>query len=75
MFYRHKDLQEGYVHQCADAHKYNKQHLQEIARVQKHDVHTHILIGTQIIPIKYCPYCGVELASDTETQEFLNIKL
>ena len=75
MFYRHNDLSEGYVHQCSDAYKYNKEHLQEIARVQKHDMHTHMIIDKKIIYIKHCPYCGVELEKDQTTNEFLNLKL
>ena len=75
MFYRHTDLQESYVHQCADAHKYNNNHLQEIARIQKHDAHTYFVIDNKIIHIKYCPYCGVDLATDETTQEFLKLKL
>lgn len=75
MFYRHEDLQEGYVHQCADAYRYNKEHLKEIARVQKHDASTFMRVGKEIIPIDYCPYCGVKLSEDEETSEFLKLKL
>lgn len=75
MFYRHKDLQEGFVHQCSDAHKYNKEHKKEIARIRKHDTSIFLVVGLHLNRIKYCPYCGVELAKDEETQEFLNLKL
>lgn len=75
MFYRHKDLQEGYVHQCSDANKYIIEHRREMAKVQKHDCSTFLRLENGIVRIKFCPYCGVELANDTETQKFLNIKL
>ena len=76
MFYRHKDLQEGFVHQCADAYKYNLERRKEIAKIKKHDCITCLKIDNiNYLFIKFCPYCGVELAKDEETQEFLNIKL
>ena len=75
MMYRHEDLADGtYVHQCKDAYKYNKQHLKKIARVQRHDFNTYMLINKEIIHIKYCPYCGVKLEDD-EIGGFLDLKL
>lgn len=75
MFYRHQDLQEGFVHQCADSHKYNMQHRQEIARVQKHDTKHFLRLDNQIIDIAFCPYCGAKLSDEETTNEFLKLKL
>jgi hypothetical protein len=34
------------------------------AKIFLHDIHPYILIGKEIIDIKYCPFCGIN--PDTE---------
>ncbi len=85
MMYRHNDFMETVVHQCADADKYTTEHRRKIAMVRRHDVSTFIDVVTgcklngqktyKTIHIKYCPFCGCNLAADEETGKTLNLKL
>lgn len=85
MMYRHNDFMETEVHQCANADKYTTEHKQEIAMVRRHDMSTFIdvLAGCKLngektyktIHIKYCPFCGCDLAADESTGKALNLKL
>ena len=68
MLVRNKDSQEGYVHLCADSHRYTKKALKERLPIYLHDIKAYTLIetknGCELIDIKYCPYCGVEIETD-----------
>ena len=85
MMYRHINFEESYVHQCADADRYTTEHKREMAQLRRHDCHTFMVIPAsvklngdtnyKIIPVKYCPYCGVDLEKDETTEKFLKLKL
>lgn len=88
MLYRHNNFEETLVHQCADAHKYVKSHLQEMANVRVHDFSAYLsvpvkdykqdgypVVAHETVPIKCCPYCGVVLEEDEKTGKTLDLKL
>ena len=68
MLIRDKDSAEGYIHLCADRHKYTKKALAERLQIKLHDITAYTLIegknGVDMVRIKYCPYCGVEIEKD-----------
>lgn len=64
MLYRFEDFQEGYIHICDDAHKYNRKYLAERPRVAVHDISAHMIINNKLINIDYCPYCGAKLENE-----------
>lgn len=68
MLRRDKDSQEGYIHICNDSQKYTKTALKQRLPIYLHDVKAYTLIegkdGYNLIDIKYCPYCGVEIEND-----------
>jgi len=83
MLYRHKQFEETLVHQCADANKYIKSRRQEMANVRVHDISAYLVVQIKegytnavgTVPIKYCPFCGVELEKDEQTGEYLDLEL
>lgn len=73
MLIRDKDSAEGYIHLCADRHKYTKKALAERLQIKLHDIAAYTLIegknGVDMVRIKYCPYCGVEIEKDEYEKE------
>lgn len=73
MLIRDKDSAEGYIHLCADRHKYTKNALAERLQIKLHDITAYTLIegknGVDMVRIKYCPYCGVEIEKDEYEKE------
>lgn len=73
MLIRDKDSAEGYIHICADRHKYTKKALAERLQIKLHDIAAYTLIegknGVDMVRIKYCPYCGVEIEKDEYEKE------
>lgn len=73
MLIRDKDSAEGYIHLCADRHKYTKKALAERLQIKLHDITAYTLIegknGVDMVRIKYCPYCGVEIEKDEYEKE------
>lgn len=68
MLVRDKDSAEGYKHICNDSYKYTKQALKGRLPIFLHDITAYTLIegknGYELISIKHCPYCGVEIEAD-----------
>lgn len=68
MLIRDKDSAEGYIHLCADSHKYTKEALEERMKIYLHDMTAYTLIegknGVEMVRIKYCPYCGAKIEKD-----------
>ena len=73
MLIRDKDSAEGYIHVCTDSHKYTKKALAERLQIKLHDITAYTLIegknGVDMVRIKYCPYCGVEIEKDEYEKE------
>lgn len=74
MLIRDKDSAEGYIHLCADSHKYTKKALAERLQIKLHDITAYTLIegknGVDMVRIKYCPYCGAEIEKEERKGAF-----
>lgn len=66
MLYRDRDSQEGYIHICDDAHKYQRKYIAERPQILVHDVRSYMRINGSLIDVKFCPYCGAELQKEIE---------
>lgn len=68
MLIRDKDSAEGYIHVCSDSHKHTKEALANRMQIRLHDITAYTMVdsknGVDMMRIKYCPYCGVEVEKD-----------
>ena len=73
MLIRDKDSADGYIHLCDDSYKYTRKALAERLQIKLHDITAYTLIegknGVDMVRIKYCPYCGVEIEKDEYEKE------
>ena len=83
MFYYHQDFMETLVHQCANAKQVSKWKRQRMATVMRHDTRTYMLIApcgngrteAEMVDVKFCPFCGVNLEEDEVVNERLKLEL
>ena len=67
MLVRDKDAQEGYIHKCRQG--------TGKPPVFLHDVKAYMMYehdyGVDLVDVKFCPYCGVEIEKDKYKKERL----
>lgn len=56
MLKKAKGCEETLVHVCKQG--------RNLPLVYLHDVKSYMLISKEILPVKYCPYCGVVIEED-----------
>ena len=67
MLYKDKESQEGYIHICDDAYRYQKKYIAARPKIFLHDVSVYMRVGGGLLDIKFCPYCGKKIEDEIET--------
>ena len=67
MLVKDENSSELYIHICPDANKYTRKALKKRITIYRHDVMAFIVTESgKLEPIKYCPYCGMDVENESE---------